>query len=435
MSDIERAYRSKTRHSAHAMARAKQVVPGGLTRYVGFHMPYPPVMDRADGAYLYDLDGNRYADLMYNGLSLIHGHAYAPVVNALAAQTPKGWAWLGTSNAQIAFAEAICGRLSAVERVVFTNSGTEAGMLAVKLARRFTRRPYILKARGGYHGTFTDLEAGLHGTGAIPGRALLATFNDIASFERELHNHPGQVAAIIVESVMYTGVVETPENGFLQGLQELARLHKVLFILDDCLMLRLASGGSAEKFGLHPDLTVLGKFVGGGIPVGVVGGRSEIVDLADPGDPKGVYHGGSFNGNLLGAIAGLISLEHLTQEKIDAMDQRVERLRYALRDKAALLGLPLRMQGAGSVLGLYFSTRPLVGGEDIPHPDVSTLFHLACLNRGVQMGPGGLAAWATVATDTVVDEVVCAMGAALGDVVNDDSQCVEVLMKSLALST
>jgi glutamate-1-semialdehyde 2,1-aminomutase len=192
---IETEFRKRTPRSASLIERSAHSMPGGLTRGFGFHWPYPAVMERGEGCYLWDVDGNRYIDLVSNGLALIHGHAFAPVVNALAAQLPHSWAWLGTSVPQIEFAEALCRRLANFERVLFTNSGTESGMLAVKLARRFTGRPLILKLRGGYHGSYSDLEAGLEGRGEIPGHTLLAEFNDVASFERKLEQHEGQVAA------------------------------------------------------------------------------------------------------------------------------------------------------------------------------------------------------------------------------------------------
>jgi glutamate-1-semialdehyde 2,1-aminomutase len=210
---VEATYRAKTRKSAELMKRAAGSLPGGLTRNFGYHRPYPVVMDRGNGAFLWDVDGNRYVDLVYNGLSLIHGHAYPPVTEALVRRLPEGWAWLGTSRPQIEFAEVLCNRIKIFERVLFTNSGTESGMLAVKLARRFTGRPLILKANGGYHGTYSDLEAGLHGQGELPGHTLLADFNDLASFEAVLAKRSSEIAAVLLEPVMYTGAIYKLRHG------------------------------------------------------------------------------------------------------------------------------------------------------------------------------------------------------------------------------
>lgn len=412
-SGIEETYRSRTRKSCELVERARRSLPGGVTRGFGYYRPYQAVMERGEGAFLWDIDGNRYVDLVYNGLSLIHGHAYPPVAKAIADWLPRGWAWLSTSRPQIEFAETLCNRIKTFERVLFTNSGTESGMLAVKLARHFTGRPLILKATAGYHGTYSDLEAGLHGQGEIPGHTALADFNDLASFESALAKHGPRIAAVVLEPVMYTGIVTPPVGNFLRDVQEAAHRAGALFVLDDCLMLRLAPGGSAEKFGLQPDLTFLGKFIGGGTPLGAVGGRGEIIDLADPGHPKGIYHGGSFNGNVLGSVAGRVTIDNLTAARISKMDELVSRLKAALEQYAAKLGLPLYVPSDGSVMGVYFSQKKLGPGPDVPSADLSQRFHLACLNNGVHMGPFGVIAMSTAIDDAIMSEVISAMEDAL----------------------
>jgi len=417
LNSIEETYRARTPASAELLARAKQSLPGGLTRNFGYFPPYPVVHQRGQGPYLWDLDGNRYVDLNYNGLSLIHGHAFPPVVEALARTAPEGWAWLGTSRPQVEFAETLKARIKTFERVLFTNSGTEAGMLAVKLARAFTGRPLILKARGGYHGTYSDLEAGLHGQGEIPGHTLLAEFNEIDSIERVLAAHGDKIAAVVLEPVMYTGVVMPALPGFLNQAEAAARRRGALFVLDDCLMFRLALGGSAEKFGLTPDITFLGKFVGGGMPAGAVGGRAEIMDRADPArGSEGLYHGGSFNGNVLASIAGRLTVEHLTKQSIDRMDAQADRLKNMLEAKAKAEGVPLYVLKEGSVMGLYFTERKPRPGSDLPNPDLVARFHLACLNNGVQMGPGGMVSMSTAVTNEALEEAIVSMSRALEEI-------------------
>jgi len=410
---IEDTYRRRTRKSAELVKRGARSLPGGVTRGFGSYQPYQAVMERGAGAFLWDIDGNRYVDLIYNGLSLIHGHAYPPVIRAIEDWLPRGWAWLSTSLPQIEFAELLCDRIKTFDKVLFTNSGTESGMLAVKLARHFTGRPLILKTTAGYHGTYSDLEAGLHGKGEIPGHTVLADFNDLGSFERALGQHGSQIAAVVLEPVMYTGVVTPPVGSFLRDVQDAAHRAGALFVLDDCLMFRLAYGGAAEKFGLEPDLTFLGKFIGGGTPVGAVGGREEIVELADPNHPKGTYHGGSFNGNVLGSVAGRVTVEDLTAAKISEMDKHAGRLKAALEMRAAKLGLPLAVPSNGSVMGVYFSQERLSPGPEVPNADLSRSFHLACLNNGVHMGPGGMIAMSTAIDDNTMAEVISAMEDAL----------------------
>jgi glutamate-1-semialdehyde 2,1-aminomutase len=181
-SRIEAAYRARTPGSASEMGRAALCMPSGITRSLSWFAPYPLVFESGSGAELIDVDGNRYLDFMLNGLSLIHGHAYPPVMEAIAAVMSRGTAWPGASDAQIEFAELVCSRVAKGSQMRFTNTGTEATMLAVKLARAVTGRPVVVKALGGYHGSFDDLEAGLHGRGELPGRVALAEFGDLASF-------------------------------------------------------------------------------------------------------------------------------------------------------------------------------------------------------------------------------------------------------------
>lgn len=248
MTEIEARYRARTPRSASMTGRAKSVMPGGSTRNFGYHPPYPVVIDRGEGNTVWDVDGCRYIDLAQNGLSLIHGHAFAPVTEALRSAAEKGTAWTGASLPQIEFAELLQRRLPLLELIRFTNSGTEAAMVAAKIARHATGRPLLLKAVGGYHGTYDDLEAGLHGRGELAGRTLLAEFGDAASFAEAFSRHPGQIAAVVIEAVKFSGVAEVPPPGFLQELRSMARAAGALFVLDDCLMFRLAVGGSSEKY-------------------------------------------------------------------------------------------------------------------------------------------------------------------------------------------
>jgi glutamate-1-semialdehyde 2,1-aminomutase len=377
------------------MNAARKVLPGGNTRTTSFHPPYPVVFARGDGPWLWDVDNRRYVDLFCNGLSLIHGNNYGPAREAIQTAIQRGTAWSGTSREQIAFAELLQGRLTAMELVRFTNSGSEAGMLAVKAARHVTGRPYIVKSIGAYHGSYPDLEAGLYGQGDLQGRALVAPFNDLASYERLMTEHGREVAAIVIEPVLVTGRVVPPAPGFLTSLEALARRHGALIILDDCLMLRLAMGGSAEKFSLRPDLVILGKFLGGGTALGAFGGSREIMQIFDPTRPGCVFHGGSFNGNPVGCAAGLVTLRDLTAERIAEMDAASLGLRNALARRAEELGIEVILSGMGSVAGIAFGADPIRHEDNPSALGLASLFHLACLSEGVLMGPGGILAVST----------------------------------------
>ncbi len=413
---VEDVYRRRTPRSAQAMERARRYMVRGITRGWGYHLPYPIVGARGEGPYLFDLDNNRYVDLANNGLSLIHGHAFPPVVQALKAAVERGSGWLVASEEQIDFAQLLCERIEVYERVRFTNSGTESGMLAMKVARAFTGRGAVLKAIDGFHGSFDDLEVGLYDRPEVPGRVYLAPFGDAEAFERKLAEHGEEIAAVVLEPLMFSGLVTTAPPGFLKRVQEAARRAGALFVLDDCLMLRLAFGGSAERYALEPDLTFLGKFIGGGMPMGVLGGREEIMEVLDPYRPEPLYHGGSFNGNLLSSVAGRVSLEHFTAETIAAMDARTESLQAALRAEADALGLPLTIVGEGSVLGVYVTSELQRHDGSFNAGEATQLLHLAALTHGVLMGPGGEIALSSATSGAALDRAHEGLLKALQDV-------------------
>jgi glutamate-1-semialdehyde 2,1-aminomutase len=410
---IEERYRRETPASAALMRQAAAVLPGGNTRTTSFHPPYPVVIERGEGPWLWDADRRRYVDLFCNGLSLIHGNNYGPARDAIQKVIQRGTAWSGASREQIAYAELLQDRIEAVQLLRFTNSGSEAGMLAVKAARHITGRPYIVKSFGAYHGSYPDLEAGLYGQGDLQGRAWVAPFNDLAGYERVMAQHGKDVAAIVVEPVLVTGRVVPPAPGFLTALQVLARRYGALTILDDCLMLRLAVGGSAEKFDLQPDIVVLGKFLGGGTALGAFGGSREIMQIFDPTRSGCIFHGGSFNGNLIGCAAGLVTLRDLTAERIAAMDAAAQRIRTALKRRADELGVEVILSGMGSVAGIAFAADPKRHEDDPSALGFASLFHLACLSEGVLIGPGGVLAVSTAHDDAAVSFAVRGLSAAL----------------------
>jgi glutamate-1-semialdehyde 2,1-aminomutase len=409
---IEQQYRRLTPASARMMERAARSMPRGLTRTLSWFAPYPLVFDHGRGARLADVDGNSYIDMFSNGLSLMHGHAYAPIERALRTALLRGTAWPGASDAQIEFAELLCERVPGAEQVRFTNTGTEATMLAVKLARHVTGRPAIIKAWHGYHGSYDDLEVGLQGRGEMEGRVALATFGELDSYREALERHRGEVAAIVLEPVQYTGVVTPPPEGFLPALRELASEHGVLLVLDDCLMFRLAEGGSAERFGIDADITCLGKWIGGGLPVGAIAASAELLSAFDLAPENPLYHGGSFNGNVLGMIAGTIAVRDLGAVEIARIDAQAETLRAGVAEAAQASGMAVRTSGVGSAFGLY------VLGEADGEIDrkATALLHLAAVNRGVYYGSGGEFGLCTALTDEDLEIAHAALAGALDDV-------------------
>jgi glutamate-1-semialdehyde 2,1-aminomutase len=413
---IEQAYLARTERSAALMERAGSSLPSGITRTLAWFAPYPVVFERGSGASVFDVDGNRYLDMFSNGLSLMHGHAYVPIEDALRAALSRGTAWPGASDAQVEFAELLCARIPGAEQVRFTNTGTEATMLAVKLARFLSGRPVVIKAWDAYHGSYDDLEVGLQGQDEDPGRVALATFGEIDSYAAALQRNAGKVAAIIVEPVQYTGVVTPPPDGFLTELRELARSEGVHYVLDDCLMSRLAEGGSSERFSVAaPDITCLGKWVGGGLPVGAITASRELMAPFDLADGGSLYHGGSFNGNLLGSIAGQIAVRDLTAVEIARIDAQAGALRAGIEQSARELGVPIRTQGVGSAFGLYVLDRP--DGEI--DWKATHLLHLAAVNHGVYYGTGGEFGICTAFSDEEIEEAGAGLQSALADLARE----------------
>lgn len=414
---IHTAYRRRTPASAAFLGRAARAMPGGSTRSYGFHEPYPLTFTEGNGPRLRDIDGNEYLDFSMNGWSLIHGHAYPGITSALDSALARGTAWPGASPEQVELAELLCARIPTVERVRFTSSGTEAAMLATKIARRVTGRPLILKAIGGYHGSYDDLESGLFGIGPVEGRTLLATFGDASEFERLATQYGRELAAIILEPALCTGVLTKPPAEFLNQVQSLANAVGALFILDDCLLFRLSLGGSQERLDLQPDLTVLGKFVGGGIPMGVVGGSETVMSCLDPRAAEPLYHGGSFNGGFLAAAAGLANLKALTSHEIDEMERRTTILVHRLRALSSRHA-PVSVVQLGSTAGVYMS--PQAPQRDQPYDKrADELFRLACANHGVYLGSTNDIALSTVVTDEDIEMAVVAMTAAFDDFSRD----------------
>jgi glutamate-1-semialdehyde 2,1-aminomutase len=406
-------YRARTPRSAALMERSFDVVAGGVSRNFGYHIPYPVVNDRGAGARLIDVDGNEYIDFAYNGMSLIHGHAFLQVVETITETVQHAWAWPGSNVAQIEFAELLRARIPGVDQVRFTNSGSEANMLAVKLARHYQGRQLILKAGSAYHGTYPDLEAGLHGQGEIHERTIIRPFGDTQAFIDAIRTHRERLAAVIVEPVLITGGVVPPPEGFLHDVCVAARDNGVLTIIDDCLMFRLAPAGSSEFFDIQPDLIALGKFIGGGIPTGAVCGPRHVMRAFSPGNAESLYHGGSFNGNVLSCRAGLVTLRHLTREAIDEMNRRAAFIRAHLDDAIARRGLAAETTGIGSVIGITFRAEGLQKRDYYADYTIDLDFHLACLINGLQPGAGGFFSLATAVDDVAVIETNRRLDAAL----------------------
>lgn len=378
-------------------------MPGGDTRAAGHHLPYQLTMAAAEGPWLTDLDGNRYVDLIGNFTSLVHGNAHPTVLEAAGAAMAAGTNWPARNEHAVLLAEELARRLPSVDQVRFTNSGSEATLLAAEIARVVTGRRHIVMARWGYHGCAPQFECGTMGH-AGP-ETSLATFGDVDSFATVLADRAGDVACVIVEPVLgSSGVVDAPP-GFLAELARVTHDAGALLILDEVITLRLAPGGAQAVHGVDPDLTAMAKIIGGGFPVGAVGGRAELMEVTDPYRPR-LFHSGTFNGNPVTTAAGLASMQLLTSDAIAVMDGHADRLEHALGAAAAGAGIPFAARRVGSLLQLYLQDELPATNAERGDGDRIGLLHLAALNEGLFAAPRGMIALSTVMTDELVADVI-----------------------------
>lgn len=403
------------RASSEIDARLRQVLGGGDTRTATSYRPFPLALARGAGYRVWDVDGNEFVDLLNNYTSLVHGHAHPDVVRAVSKQLQLGTVFPAPSTLQAELAERICGRFPSVERVRFTNSGTEAVMMAVRTARAFTGRDLIVKAHGGYHGSWEQvaLESNIEDAAAgaqkraparrwanagIPAavRALvrMVTYNDARELEDVMQEVGDQAAAVLLEpAIGEAGIAATPE--FLATARSATTRHGALLILDEVVTARLDVGGMQTVLGCSPDLTTLGKIIGGGLPVGAFGGRADVMGLFDPSRDDALPHHGTFNGNPLTMAAGCASLDLLTREEIRRINGLGEELGEALRGLCAEASLPLDVRTVGSLVHLGDAPLPLLLG-----------LHRAALEQGLYFAPRGLLNISTAMDGAALEQIV-----------------------------
>ena len=415
-SAIHAAYLERTRASARNYARACKFMPGGTSRQAAYWAPYPLTIRRGEGAYFEDIDGHRYLDLINNYTAMVHGHAYPPIVDAVRQQVGDGTGWAAANEPQCRLAELIVDRVPSIEQVRFTNSGSEAAALAFTIGRIVTGRTKLLMARYGYHGSPLEFEVGSFGReGPL---THLAAYNELADFEAVLQEHGDDIAAVFLEPVMGASGIIRGDEEFLHGVKKAAHEAGALFVLDEVLTLRFAVGGCQAGLNIDPDLTMLGKIIGGGFPVGAVGGRSDLLRIFDPADMK-VFHTGTFNANPVTMVAGEISLRELTAERIARMDALRSMLQSGLIEAAGRHGLPLATNHYGSCLNLYFSESVPASSVIREDEQLMDKFHLACMRHGLFIASRGMIALSTVIGEEQIAEALECADAAMRDVVTE----------------
>lgn len=433
MEDYVKKYMKRTPGSANLYERAKMVMPGGVCHNPRFFPPYPVYIRDAEGSRIRDVDGNEYVDLWMGHYAHILGHRPAPVFGVLQEKISQGTHWGIVNEYQIAFAEDICRVVPSIEKVRFGVSGTEAAMYAVRLARAYTGRNVILKVRGGWHGSGTDLSVAVHVPMDVPESAGIPpgvseytrtiSYNDTEDTIASIRQHGSDLAGVIVEAVGQYFI--PPLAGYLEALERETKRAGALFILDEVITgCRLSLGGAQGRFGLSPDLTTLGKVLGGGMNLGLVGGRTEIMDLASPisGLPKGsgvLIGGGTFSCMLPSMIAGRAMLNYLEEHRDEvypALEEKGKRVRQGVEDAFRSHGIPVRCFGVGSLFSTCFpplEDTTVRNNEETERKTDTTRrdreFRLRMLNRGVYTIWGG-GAISTAHTDGDIDFIIQAAG-------------------------
>jgi glutamate-1-semialdehyde 2,1-aminomutase len=400
------AYLARTPGSRALFERATASIPGGSTRTTVFNPPYPPYMVRGEGLRTWDVDGNEYRDFLGNYTSLILGHAHPAVVEAVERQVRLGSAFAAPTEIEVELAEEIRSRLPSVERIRFTNSGTEATMFAIRAARAFTGRPLLAKFARAYHGTHDTALAGTPGVpDGISNLVVELPWNDAEGVETILAGRVNDVAAIIIEPVQGAGGVRPADPAFLRFLRTYADRIGAVLIFDEIIAFRIGPNGAQGVFGVRPDLTTLGKIVGGGYPLAAFGGRAEIMDRFDARRSGALSHGGTFNGNPVAAAAGLATLRYLTPDRYERLASLGERLRARLGDGFADAGLDARVDGVASLFQVVAG--PSLYGEEALSA-TGSLF-LGLLVDGFHLAPRGMGAISTPVTEQDVDALADAI--------------------------
>ena len=429
-------YTAKTARSRTLHEEAAAVMPGGNSRTTTFFDPYPFYIERGQGAHIWDADGVDRLDFNGNYTSLILGHAPPEAIKAVQDVAAAGLSFPGPTEHEIRLAEALVRRIPSMETLRFTNSGTEATMNAVRAARAFTGRAKIAKFEGAYHGTHdwvlvsvspdvktaggrTRPKAVASSAGVPPAvlkHTVVLPWNDGDACEAILEREGPNVAALLVDPLLGIGGVLPPGEGFLERLRALTERHGIVLVFDEVISFRVGPGGAQGRFGVRPDLTTLGKIIGGGLPIGAFGGRADIMAAYDPrrGGAR-ISHGGTFNANPATMAAGLATLNALTPEAYARLDALGERLRGGVTRLLAGTRRKGQITGVSSLFCLHWTTGALTDYRSSRPRDAEMPLRvfIGLVNDGILLTPRGLGACSLAMTDEDVDRFVNALARVL----------------------
>ena len=427
----EAIYRRTTSGSRSLHDRAVGVMPGGTTRTTTYFDPYPLYIERGEGCRVWDVDGTERIDMLGNYSSMILGHAHPKVVEAINAQAARGTGFAAANPIEVKLATLLCERVPSVDAVRFCNSGTEATMFALRLARAFTGRAKIARIEGGYHGTHDYAEVSTHpaldeaGLPEAPtpradsigtpewvlANTVVLPFNNPDAAEAILRREGKHLAAVILEPIIGAGGVIPATVDFLERLRAVTREIGALLVFDEVISLRVAPGGAQQMYRVTPDLTTMGKIIGGGLPVAAFGGRADVMELLDPRREPNLAQGGTYNGNPLGMAAGLATMTELTPDVYEELNRKGARVCEQLTEVFASHGVPVQVNGAGSLLALHFTDRAVVDYRSVAAADKKRMrdFFLGLVNHGMLMAPRGMGALSTPMAEPDIQEFVDAV--------------------------
>lgn len=397
-------------------------MPGGNTRTTLFHSPFPLTMASGAGCRLTDVDGHEYVDLLGEYTAGLYGHNNPVIRTAIDEALDSGWN-LGAHGAREArLAALLAERFPSLDLVRFTNSGTEANLLALATARAQTGRSKVLVFDGAYHGSILSFGGGVAAINA-PHEWIIGTYNDTGGTAEVIEEHAAELAAVLVEPMLGSGGCVPAAPEFLEMLRVRTGRAGIVLIFDEVMTSRMAVGGMQSRLGITPDLTTLGKYLGGGMTFGAFGGRADLMAMYDPRSPTAVPHSGTFNNNVLSMAAGFTGLSQIFgAEAASALFDRGEALRRRLNELCAGTDLPMQWTGLGSLMTVHFQREPVRAAKDIREaPELRELFHLGMLARGFYLARRGMVALSLEIGDAECDAFVAAVADFLAGAADQDA--------------
>jgi glutamate-1-semialdehyde 2,1-aminomutase len=433
-SNLERRYLERTPKGAEVQARAEKVMPGGETRSL-FFPPYPLTLDRGQGARCWDVDDNEYLDLGNNYTVLIHGHRYAPIMEAAARQLEKGSSWAAKAVSQIELAELLVDRFEGLDKVRYSSTGTEAVLSALAVARGYTGRKKILFSRYSFHGyllepssrTYAPITAGEGASGAVNNPydasgswldCFLGDYGDAESFEKILAEHGHEICCVMLEPVLGLGGCVSAPKEFFERVKAAAHKAGALFIFDEATVHRVSPGGAQRRIGVTPDVSILGKLVGGGFPCGTIAGADEFMKVLNPRVGNTMVSG-TFSGNPVSTAAGVAAITHFTDEAVTRMERQMDRIEAGWTAAAKKNGLPFSTRRAGNLMNIFFQDEAPAVCQLRTDQKFVDRFQLACCVNGLFIVTRIMINTSSVLTDADADEIVQRGEQAMADLAND----------------